>query len=418
MLIFELFTILLFGGISGVAAMQRQGALNDAGKLQHIMALSGLNVKDGKQTYTTRLVKKKRYAWGWEYKFSIPDGRSFKDYLNKFDVLQDGINNRRRILTWHDLKQFNLKKLLTHKLGEQKEIELDFDGLLIIRVYDKPLPKLIEFVPGEQWKVPIGMKRGGNSFIFHDFEKIPHLILGGATTYGKSNFINHTLVNLIQENSENLKLHLVDLKGGVELCDYENIRQTVSIAYEPEQALTTLQNAYESLEQVRTYVRSLGMKNVQQAGIQERHFVVIDEVGELNPNEAITTEEKKLKQQCQHYMSKIARLGASFGFRLIVATQYPVGDVVNRQVKQNADAKLVFRVQSETASRVVLDSSGAEKLPMIKGRAIYQTADMREVVQTPLIRSDKIQEVLSEQRSEPNETIREGRENSITFEGL
>ncbi|WP_431811966.1 hypothetical protein [Lysinibacillus sp. FW12] len=45
-------------------------------------------------------------------------------------------------------------------------------------------------------------------------------------------------------------------------------------------------------------LRRLGKKNVQQAGIKELYFVVIDEVGELNPAEAVTKEEKRLKLEC------------------------------------------------------------------------------------------------------------------------
>src|SRR5690606_27405854 len=129
--------------------------------------------------------------------------------------------------------------------------------------------------------------------------------------------------------------------------------------------------------------------------IKQRHFIIIDEVGELNPSEAVTTSEKKLKQECQTIMSQIARLGAGLGFRQILATQYPTGDVIRRQCKQNSDAKLSFRVQSAVASRVVLDSDGAEELPQIRGRAIYQPADQRETLQTPLITAEVIQKTIA-----------------------
>jgi S-DNA-T family DNA segregation ATPase FtsK/SpoIIIE len=143
----------------------------------------------------------------------------------------------------------------------------------------------------------------------------------------------------------------------------------------------------------------------------------VDEVGELNPQEAITKEEKELKQECQRYMSQVARLGAGLGFRLIVATQYPTADVVNRQIKQNADAKICFRVQSGIASRVVLDEEGAEKLPQIVGRAIYQTADKREILQTPFIEEETIKSTIEPYREvkQIEEVEREGREDFITF---
>lgn len=430
-MIFEILTTSLMGGIALNAFVKKKGlATNDSGKIQRIISLSGLNVKDGKDTLTTQLIKKNQYEWGWEYKYRIPLGRSFNDYLNKMDILQDGINNRRKRIAFSDLKSLRLdnsmvlqlQELWKKKLTETKEIEMDFDGLLIIRIYDKPLPTQVDFVKGDNWQVPVGITRNKNEFKYHDFEKIPHFVLGGATRYGKSNFINSMIVSLLQSKPEHLNLFLVDLKGGVELSDYQNLKQTVSIAYEPEEALDTFKKAYDTMINIQKRLRILGKKKVQEANINERYFVIVDEVGELNPNEAIDIEEKKLKLACQKYMSQIARLGAGLGFRLIVATQYPLGTVVNNQIKQNSDAKLCFRVQSEVASRVVLDSGGAEKLPQIVGRAIYQTADKRETLQTPYITSTIIKKAIAsyhierEASSFEEEFKSKGRKNIITFE--
>ena len=431
-MLFELLTTSVMGAIAVKSYTAKNGLVNESGKIQRILSLSGLNVKDGKETHTTQLIRKKQYNWGWEYKYRIPLGRSFDDYVLKVRVLEDGLNNRRKRITVADLKSIkfdkdilnSLSSLFQSKLTDRKEIQLDYDGLLIVRVYDSPLPKDVSFVPGDRWCVPVGMTREKNTFKYHDFESIPHLVIGGATRYGKSNFINTLINSLLQSSAEHVHFYLIDLKGGVELCDYEHIKQTDSIAYEPEEALSTLQAAYEKMRSVQQQVRSSGKKNVQQANIKERYFIIIDEVGELNPNEAVTREEKLLKQECQKLMSQIARLGAGLGFRQILATQYPVGDVIPRQCKQNSDAKLSFRVQSAVASRVVLDSEGAEMLPQIKGRAIYQTADKREIVQTPLITEDVITSTiephivtkgLSNEKTEVNESMRA---DSITFETI
>jgi S-DNA-T family DNA segregation ATPase FtsK/SpoIIIE len=158
--------------------------------------------------------------------------------------------------------------------------------------------------------------------------------------------------------------------------------------------------------------RSKGKKKVQDAGITTRHFIIIDEVGELNPSEGVGKEDKLLKQQCQTYMSQISRLGAGLGFRLILATQYPVGDTIPRQCKANADAKLSFRVQSEVASRVALDSGGAELLPDVVGRAIYQSGAGRNTLQTPLIDQKDIEQainahiVIKHKEAKPIESIK------------
>lgn len=163
-------------------------------------------------------------------------------------------------------------------MTERKELELSFDGLLTLRVYNQPLPQLVPFTPGLEWSVPVVLvsleKR--TPIKHHDFERIPHIVLGGATRYGKSNFINTMIASLIQSQPEHVKFFLIDLKGGVELCDYENIKQTVSIAYEPEEALNTLAQAYDQMRGIQNRMRLLGKKNVQEAGIKERYFIIIE----------------------------------------------------------------------------------------------------------------------------------------------
>ncbi len=423
-------TTSLMGGIALKAFSKSRGmSSNDSGKIQKIMSLAGLNVRDGKDTLTTQLVKKKQYEWGWEYKFRIPLGRSFTDYEAKQHVFEDGLNNRRKNITFNDLRQLDLNRdlflqlqqLWKVKLTEQKEIELSYDGLLIVRVYDKPLAKEVPYTQGKGWRVPVGVTRAMNEFKYHDFEMVSHVVLGGATRYGKSNFINSMITSLVHSEPLSANFYLIDLKGGVELCDYENIKQTISIAYEPYEALHTLQMAYDQMRNIQRELKRRGKKNVQEAGIKERYFVVIDEVGELNAAEAVTKEEKRLKLECQTIMSQIARLGAGLGFRLVVATQYPTTDVIPRQVKQNADAKLCFRVQSAVASRVVLDTEGAEALPMIKGRAIYQTADKREILQTPLITPQIIHDIIQPHIITKGERVEETviqprRTDTVTFE--
>jgi DNA segregation ATPase FtsK/SpoIIIE, S-DNA-T family len=441
-MIFEAVTTTIFGAISLKAYLSKKGEGNDSMKINKIFALSGLNIKDGNQTLTAQQLKKKNYDWGTEYRYRIPLGRSFEDYVAKKSVIESGINTRSVKIQLKDLRGLkldrniiqNIKGLYTKKLTHRKEIELSYDGVLRIRVYNEPLPDQVNFSIGNGWSVPFGVTRVKNKLVYHDFEKTPHLCLGGATRYGKSNLINCIINDLLRQQPNNVNLHLIDLKGGVELCDYENIKQTVSIAYEPEEALETLKAAYKRMREIQSLLRAMGKKNVQEAGIKERNFVIIDEVGELNPEEAVDKKdikkdgeiirksEKTVKLECQQYMSKISRLGGGLGFRQILATQYPTGDVIPRQCKQNSDAKLCFRVQSGTASRVVLDSDGAENLPEIKGRAIYQMADKRVIIQTPLITSKIIEEtitpyIIPNKGGKPIETIeRKTRKNTLVIE--
>lgn len=89
-MIFEILTTSIMGGIALKAYVKKKGlSTNDSGKIQRIISLSGLNVKDGKDTLTTQLIRKTEHSWGMEYKYRIPLGRSFDDYLNKQRILEE-----------------------------------------------------------------------------------------------------------------------------------------------------------------------------------------------------------------------------------------------------------------------------------------------------------------------------------------
>src|SRR5699024_4534778 len=91
-------------------------------------------------------------------------------------------------------------------------------------------------------------------------------------------------------------------------------------------------------------------------------------------------------------LSEVARVAGALGYRLIVCTQYQTADTLPRQIKQNADAKIAFRLPTEEASRVAIDESGANELAN-PGQAIYRT-HRKDVVQVPYLSDAKIKEYL------------------------
>lgn len=394
-------------GILGTVWIKRSGGTSEADKIQEIFANSGLSKRGG----SIHLQRKSRKDWGTEYAYRIPLGLSFEDFQSKQNAFRDGLNNRRTLnISWEDFKEIDWRgniveqvRWLFTKNGKQKEIEMDYDGLLKIRVYNGPMPSVLPY-DSEQatgWEVPVGQLRTKNEMLNHNFESIPHMSIGGATRYGKSQFLHMMINTLIRNKPDQVSFTFVDLKGGVEFYDYKDLKQTVNLALEPEEVCEALKAVYDEMRAKQIEQRKNGHKNVQQAKDGKRHFIIMDEVGELNPDEAVTKEEKKLKEQCQTYMSQIARLGAGLGYRLILATQYGTGDIIPRQCKQNSDARICFRVRNATASRVVLDREGAEELPLIKGRAIYQMADRHLIVQTPLIDEEEIKQTIK-----PHTTIK------------
>lgn len=424
---FEIITTTLFGGIALKAYTKKKGlSSNDSGKLQRIISLSGLNVKDGSDTLTTVLVRKKQHNWGWEYKYRIPDGRSFKHYQEKLDVLQDGLNNRRKRIKFTDLTKLKfdetiasqLQLLWKTKLTEQKEIELDYDGLLIIRVYDKPLPIRIDWnenlLKPNSWSVPIGYTRQGDA-ICHDFDKSKHLIIAGATGYGKSAILKLIVTTLIDQQPENVELSLIDLKGGASFHRFRNCKQVKYYSREPEQAEDVLQSIQSDMNESFEKVVDNGFEDVKEAGIKKRHFIIIDEAADLSDYE-----------DAMDIITDIARRGRSAGYYLIFCTQYPTAQVIPSQTKRNIIARLCYVVDTDTASRVVLDEGGADKLPDIAGRGIYKNNVKRYIVQSPFITNETIYQrikpyIVEEKEAKPieNKAVNESsRADSVTFEVL
>jgi DNA segregation ATPase FtsK/SpoIIIE, S-DNA-T family len=393
----ELTTTLLAGGLIGFSYTQQQGGSNDATKIQRICSTNGLTVKENGKQRTMQILRRSKIkdgekVVGTEYAYRIPLGLSFKDYESKKDHIQDGLNNKQTILdlSFQDLKTIKLdrkivqsiKTLLNKKKRIRKEIELSYDGVLKIKVYDEPLTTKFDYETGitKGWVVPVGKSRGG--MIYHDFEKKAHIIVAGTTDFGKSNWVNCAINTLLTNKSNDVSFTLIDLKGGLEFNRYRHLKQVKDYATNAEEAEKALQSAVDEMDKVTDHLLEKGFSNVKEAGFGKRHFIVIDEAADM-------ADDKK----CQELLKDIARKGRASGLRLIYTTQYPTTETISSQVKRNCIGRLCFVLDTATASQVVLDQGGAEKLPAIQGRALYKELGLIEV-QTPYISDNKIKEII------------------------
>jgi S-DNA-T family DNA segregation ATPase FtsK/SpoIIIE len=253
--------------------------------------------------------------------------------------------------------------------------------MIIFRVYNEPLPTLVPFEDDlikkcKAWEVPVGESR--NNFIKHDFEKKAHIIVAGTTDFGKSNWVNVAINTLIKNKPDDVTFTLIDLKGGLEFSRYKNLKQVKGYATNVKEARVELQSAVDEMDRVTEYLLEKGYSNVKDAGFNGRHFIVIDMADD---------------KTCQGLLKDIARKGRASGLRLIYTTQYPTAETVSSQVKRNCIGRLSFVLDTATASTVVLDQGGAEKLPIIQGRALYKDLKLIEV-QTPYISNEKIKETI------------------------
>jgi hypothetical protein len=403
-MLFEVLSSAVVGGFVGYTYLSQSGSTNDGKKIARICANSGLTVREGGKTLTMQLLRRNRREWGVEYAYRIPLGLSFHDFEKRLDHIRDGLNRQNDLASLlQALKELRLnrnivkdiKRLLSQKKGA-KEIELSYDGLLIVKVYDQPMTDRFVYDRGllnkvSGWQIPVGTTR--TSLIKHDFEKHCHITIAGMTDYGKSVFLKNIITTLIAKQTRNVKFYLVDLKGGLAFNRFRNLEQVQGVAKNPEEAFEMLSLAQEKMNERINFLLEKGYEDIKEAGILERIFVVIDEAADISDHKA-----------CQEIIKDIARRGRGAGFRLIYATQYPTNETISPQVRQNCSSRLCFRLSTATASRAVIDEDGAEKLPLIKGRALYKT-DRTVICQTPLIENSFIDDTIK-----PNITFRARKE--------
>lgn len=423
-MLYEIFTTGSMAVAVGASYYYQYGASNDKAKIERIAFNAGLYVKEEKKKVCIRLYRKSKKVGYTEYVYKIPLGLSFADFEAKLHKFADGLNNRSNreiVLTkLHKFKKIDLRKdvkkqllqIFTEIIPTHKSVEMSYDGMLKIKVFDSKLPDnvpyedLVKKVKG--WQVPVGVTL--TNTVKHDFEAMPHLIVAGTTRYGKTVFLKNIVTTLITNKPDDVTFTLIDLKTGLAFNRFSNVKQVNALALNAEEALTVLKQVKAEMEsKQREYLRK-GYEDITEAKTSKRHFVIVDEGAELS-SAGLKGEDKAVKAECEKLLAHIARVGGGIGYRLVFATQYPTADTLPRQVKQNADARLCFRLQSEIASQVVLGEGnvGASKLPKKGGkhkggRGIYLT-DREVVLQAPYIDNAYIDSIIK-----PNITIKPRKE--------
>lgn len=303
--------------------------------------------------------------------------------------------------------------------GLQKPVEVEFNRKigLMIRVFNEDLPEFFSFAERDketgklQLLVPerkddfwVPMGKAVDGMIWHNFTHTPHATGAGTTRFGKSVWLRMVMTYLILMHGDNVEFYVIDLKGGLEFGRYRSIRQVKEVAGNASEALdllTYITNDDEEkgplglLEQQYLRYRKNNWSNTVEAKEKKRRFIIVDEGAQLAPQKLMSKAEAGVMIDCQTKLAKIAGVAGGLGISIIFTTQYPVADTMPRLIKQNADAKVSFRLPTGYASEVAIDEHGAEKLPSdFKGRALYKTHMLKEF-QAPFLDHKDMWELLS-----------------------
>ena len=209
----------------------------------------------------------------------------------------------------------------------------------------------------------VGKDIGGNNIV-GNIAKLPHLLIAGTTGSGKSVCTNSLIISLLYKATpEEVRLIMVDPKM-VELGIYNGIPHLlIPVVTDPKKAAGALQWAVvEMMKRYRAFseigVRDLASYNAHAAKTDDMEkmpqiVVVIDELADLMLVAAKEVEES---------ICRVAQMGRAAGMHLIIATQRPSADVITGLMKANIPSRIAFAVASSLESRIILDTTGAEKL--------------------------------------------------------
>ncbi|MBS5786322.1 MAG: DUF87 domain-containing protein [Clostridioides difficile] len=205
----------------------------------------------------------------------------------------------------------------------------------------------------------LGKDVAGN-IIIGDIGKMPHLLIAGSTGSGKSVCVN-TLISsiLYKANPDEVKLLLIDPKV-VELANYNGIPHLlIPVVTDPKKAANALNWAVVEMNRRYKLFAENQVKDI--SGYNEKVtedklpkiVIIIDELADLMMASANDVED---------YICRLAQMARAAGMHLIVATQRPSVDVITGVIKANIPSRIAFAVSSQTDSRTILDTGGAEKL--------------------------------------------------------
>lgn len=201
-------------------------------------------------------------------------------------------------------------------------------------------------------------------------EKMPHLLIAGATGAGKSVALNTMICSFLYKlGPEDVKMIMIDPKR-IELSMYDGIPHLITpVVTDVKKATNALFWAVKEMERRYQLLAERKTRNILQYNKKVKGekpaegeepseklpyiVVIIDELADL-----MMVASRDVEVQ----LARLAQMARAAGIHLILATQRPSVDVLTGLIKANFPTRLTFQVSSKTDSRTIIDTNGAENL--------------------------------------------------------
>lgn len=202
--------------------------------------------------------------------------------------------------------------------------------------------------------------------VYGELNRMPHLLIAGATGSGKSVCVNSIICSLLlRTKPDEVKMILIDPKK-VEFTPYNDVPHLLApVITDGDLANKGLKVVVEMMDHRYDLFGNLGVRNIQAyneyvLNHSDEHLkplprlvVIIDELADL-----MLVAAKEVEASIQ----RITQLARAAGIHLVVATQRPSVDVITGVIKANIPSRIAFAVSQAVDSRTILDHAGAEQL--------------------------------------------------------
>lgn len=319
--------------------------------------------------------------------FLIPDSKNVKyiDNFSSIDVLFDSemlyqqVKNLRNELASR-LKIKSSRVMITSSLDHDYKIVID-KVINVEKNFQKVYNNNLDDIKSKIIPWISGYDKKGNTVIY-DLSKFSHMIVAGATGWGKSNTL-HTLILSILLGDNNTELYLCDPKLN-EFKDYKTFKK-VNYYNDFDSILKLLQTSVDEMDNRNKIIEKLPfIRDIE--GYNKKYTVnpmiykviMIDEVADLILQDESMKEKVK---SFNKYLNRLIQAGRSVGFRVILSTQNPTKEVFKSFIKANTPTRVALHTTSSVDSRTIINNNLAFEVIDKKGKFVLQNNGQNEIIQ-------------------------------------
>ncbi|MED1863260.1 FtsK/SpoIIIE domain-containing protein [Fictibacillus nanhaiensis] len=246
-----------------------------------------------------------------------------------------------------------------------------------------------EFSKKAQLPFIIGVDPVGN-LICVDLAEIVHLLVAGQTGGGKSKFLNQLILTiLIVMNPKEIMMYLIDPKK-VEFKQFGSFPQVQKVITDMSEAAIVFASLELEMESRYEKMAKAGYKKISEYNKKAKNkipyiVVVVDEYADLFHQHP----------EVEGYIQTFGGKARAAGIHMIIATQYPLADVVSSIIKENLPSQISFRLKSNTSYKTVF-GSGIPYTLLGKGDGVARIEGQQKEFmrfQSPVITVDDTKEV-------------------------